>query len=176
MQKILDVVREYFQEEGINFFQIEDKPALALNMTGANGQLQCFAATDEDSEHFLFYSVLPVKAPEAKRAALAEFVARANYGLIVGNFELDFQDGGIRFKTSICTIGDRLSPALVRNLVGFNVCTVDKFLPGVMGVLYGQLSPEQAHERVLTESTEKTEQEAAHPSAPPSFWERLLGR
>jgi len=30
-----------------------------------------------------------------------EFLTRANYGLNIGNFEMDFQDGEIRFKTAI---------------------------------------------------------------------------
>jgi hypothetical protein len=31
-----------------------------------------------------------------ERAPPAEFITRANYGLIIGNFELDFEDGEIR--------------------------------------------------------------------------------
>lgn len=31
-------------------------------------------------------------------ASMAEFVCRANYGLVSGNFELDMRDGEIRFK------------------------------------------------------------------------------
>ncbi len=51
----------------------------------------------------------PVKAPEEKRLAIAEFVARANDGLRIGNFELDFGDGEVRYKRS-AWIGENLSP------------------------------------------------------------------
>ncbi len=59
-----------------------------------------------DEDGFTVYTVFPVKAPEEKRGAVAAFLTRANYGLILGSFELDFDDGEIRFKvTAICGAG-----------------------------------------------------------------------
>ncbi|MGK7942847.1 MAG: hypothetical protein AB4058_00075, partial [Microcystaceae cyanobacterium] len=50
----------------------------------------------------------------------------------------------IRYKTSIDVEGDRLTPALVENLVNINVITVDRYFPGMMKVIYGGMSPEEA--------------------------------
>jgi len=47
----------------------------------------------------------------SKRGAVAEFINRANYGIIIGNFEMDFADGEIRYKTSIDVQGDKLTSA-----------------------------------------------------------------
>lgn len=55
-----------------------------------------------------------MNVPEDRRLALAEFLTRANYGLFIGNFEMDWQDGEVRYKTSIDVAGDRLSTALVQ--------------------------------------------------------------
>jgi hypothetical protein len=40
--------------------------------------------------------------------------------------------------------GDELTPALVKNLVYANLSTMDRYLPGIMGVVYANLSPQQA--------------------------------
>ncbi len=69
-----------------------------------------------------------------RRAALAEFVTRANFGLVVGNFEMDMDDGEVRYKTSIDVEGDRLSTALLHQLVRVNLEMMDKYLPGLYAV------------------------------------------
>lgn len=64
--------------------------------------------------------------------------------MVLGNFELDFSDGEIRYKTSIDVEGDRLTPALVQNLVYTNVMMMDQYLPGITAVLEQGLSPAEA--------------------------------
>ncbi len=66
---------------------------------------------------FVFYIDFKEKAPEDTRPSVAEFITRANYGVIIGNFELDYEDGTVRFKTSVDFEGLQLAPALVRNVV-----------------------------------------------------------
>ena len=75
---------------------------------------------------------------------MAEFLTRANYGLIIGNFEMDLTDGEVRYKTGIDVEGDRLSAALVKNLVYANVLTMDQYLPGIMRLIYADVSPAEA--------------------------------
>ena len=54
---------------------------------------------------------------------IAQFLTPANYGTLIGNFELDFKDGEIRYKTSIDVEGDRLTPALIKRLVYSTLAT-----------------------------------------------------
>ena len=92
----------------------------------------------------LFYSYCPVKVPENKRPLVGDFLTRANYGLLVGNFEMDYNDGEVRYKTSIDVEGNKLSVALVKRLVYDNLAVMDRYLPGVLSVIYGGASPTEA--------------------------------
>ena len=47
------------------------------------------------------YHTAPIKVPVEQRAAVSEFITRANYGLTNGNFEMDFNDGELRYKTTV---------------------------------------------------------------------------
>ncbi|MEH2025766.1 hypothetical protein [Nostoc sp.] len=47
-------------------------------------------------------------------------------------------------KTSIDVEGDRLSFALIQGVVYANVTMMDEYLPGIMCVIYGNVSPEEA--------------------------------
>ncbi len=95
-------------------------------------------------EQFIFYVMCPVKAPEEKRLAVAEFIARANYGLRIGNFELDFSDGEVRYKSSLDFEGVLLEPQLIRNAIYPAAQTMNHYLPGLMGIIYANKTPEEA--------------------------------
>jgi hypothetical protein len=144
MGKLLRTAITFFQTDGWSLSHIEEQTAIQTTFQGDNGQWNCYAQAREEQEQFVFYSVFPVAAPEDRRLAVAEFLTRANYGLVIGNFEMDFTDGEIRYKTGVDIEGDRLSPALVRQLVYANVLTMDMYLPGIMSVLYGDVSPAEA--------------------------------
>jgi hypothetical protein len=76
--------------------------------------------------------------------AVAEFITRANYGLRIGNFELDFDDGEVRYKSSLDFEGLALTPELIRNTIYPAVQTIDRYLPGLMSVFYASKSPAEA--------------------------------
>jgi hypothetical protein len=138
-------------EEIINFFIKDDWPfsknqgesVLQTAFQGQNGKWNCYAKAREEDQ-FVFYSICPVNAPENKRTAIAEFITRANYGTIIGNFELDYDDGEIRYKTSIDVEGDRVSFALIKRLVYDNVTMMDQYWPGIMSVVYGEVEAGEA--------------------------------
>jgi hypothetical protein len=141
MAEMLDIAVQFFQEDDWSFTQVEGQPVLRLGFQGDNGQWTCFAQLREEQAQLVFYSLCPVNVPEDKRTAAAEFLTRANYGLFIGNFEMDWDDGEIRYKTSIDVDGDRLVPVLVQQLVYTNVLMMDHYLPGIMKVMYGNVPP-----------------------------------
>ena len=144
MGQILETVLKFFSDDEWPFSRLGERPILRTGFAGDNGEWTCYAQVQEEQERFIFYSVCPVKAPEEKRPAMAEFLTRVNYGLVIGNFEMNFSDGEIRSKTSADFEGDRASVAVIKNLVYANVLTMDLYLPGIMSVLYGDVSPAQA--------------------------------
>lgn len=148
MSSILETVIDFLEEDAWPFTRLDDWPGVRTGFRGESGEWICYARAKEDQEQFLFYSICPVNVPEDKRAAMADFLTRANYGLLIGNFEMDLSDGEIRYKTSIDVEGDRLSVALVRNMVYANVLTMDQYLSAMMSVIYSDVSPAQAIARV----------------------------
>ena len=145
---IFDTMEAFFKEDEWPYTQIEGHPMLRMNFRGDNGRWFCIAQAREEQQEFIFYSVCEVNAPENKRAEMAEFITRANYGLYIGNFEMDYRDGEIRYKTSIDVEGDRLTPALIKSLVYANVALMDRYLPGIMSVIYADIAPQEAIQKI----------------------------
>ena len=93
-------------------------------------------------------AICPLKAPERKEADMMEFLTRASYGLIIGNFELELEDGEIRYKTRIDVEEAELTAPLIKPVVYANVLTMDQYWPGLLAVLFGGASPDEALARV----------------------------
>jgi hypothetical protein len=115
----------------------------AVGFRGDNGLWSCFAATVEDEDRVIFYSLYPEPVPEEGRTAVAELFTRVNFGLLIGNFELDLSDGEARYRTSIDVEGAELTDALLRQLVYANVAAMDHFLPAISAVAAGDHTPEE---------------------------------
>jgi hypothetical protein len=90
---------------------------------------------------------------------MSEFLTRANYGLILGNFEMDFTDGEVRYKTSIYIGETELDFPVIKKMVYLNLSTIDDYFPAMMKVIYGGISAEQAINEI--EEDKGDEEEAA---------------
>jgi len=143
-RKIFEAIINFFTEDDWAYTKIQGEPTLRLAFQGQNGKWTCYAKAREQQQQFVFYSNCPLKVPETKNLAIAEFIARANFGMIIGNFELDFTDGEIRYKTSIDVEGANLTFTQIKRLVYANVMMMDQYLPGIMSVIDSDVEPKDA--------------------------------
>lgn len=154
--QIFNAIVGFFEEDDWNFNWVEGMPVLSMPFTGKNGKWMCYAQAREKQEQFVFYSVCPINVPPEKMSAAVEFITRANYGMIIGNFELDYNDGEIRYKTSIDVEGASLTHALAKQMVYANVIIMDRYLPGIMRVIYGDAKPIDEIEKIEGDQEEET--------------------
>ncbi len=154
MPRLYESLLEFFRADNWPISEIPDANAIQAFFQGQNGQWMCFAQAREEQGQIVFYSLCPIKVPEQLRQSVSEFVTRVNYGLIIGNFELDFEDGEVRYKTSIDVEESELSATLIRPLIYPNVWTMDQYLPGLLAVIYGSASPVEAVRQVESDAAE----------------------
>jgi len=87
-----------FQREGSKFIMVFTSEDLEWYTI-----INCNQITDA----ICVYSEFDRKAPAHRIAAVAEYITRANWGLSVGNWEIDLNDGETRFKTSLDAEGPK---------------------------------------------------------------------
>jgi hypothetical protein len=143
-ETIYSALINFFTEDDWPFSKVQGELGLQMPFQGKHGDWICYAKAREEQQQFIFYSLCPIATPAHQRNAIAHFLTLANYGTLIGNFELDYTDGEIRYKTSIDVEGDRLTPALIKRLVYINVTMMDEYLPGIQAVIEQQATPEQA--------------------------------
>jgi hypothetical protein len=146
MGQLLDSAIEFLNEDGWQFNRSEANNWVSLNFTGENGSwLSWF---QDRGSVLVAYASCPVKAPTNRLKAVSEFVARANFDLGVGNFEMSFDTGAIRYKSGVHVRDEHLSKAMAASLFYITNATMDDYFPGIMAVIYGDTAPDVAIARV----------------------------
>jgi hypothetical protein len=135
---------EFLRDDGWHPQQLDRRPIYRVYFAGEHGDVRCYAQIRVDLEQFLFYVIAPVKSPEPMLPAVVEFLTRANYGLRIGCFEVDYTDGEVRYKSSLDFEHETLTPGLIRNAIYPAVHTMDFYLPGLLAVMYGNKTPKEA--------------------------------
>ena len=102
-------------------------------------------------DKLVLHMILPLSAEESERAKVAEFLLRANYGLKVGGFDFDFNDGEISYRTSIyCGTDEFVAPTYeqIDFALVIGMIMVEKYGNALIKVMFGVLEPEDAIESV----------------------------
>jgi hypothetical protein len=134
---LLEELKTVFVENGWPFSEVRGAPVLLSELSGALGRWKFYAQVVEAHDLILFYSVCPLRVPEDRRDEVSRFLTRANYGLAAGNFELDYEDGEIRYKTVLQLQGDGLDGITLKRLVRANGIAMETYLPGIGAVITG---------------------------------------
>ena len=94
---------------------------ITTHVTGKNGTYRILMdmreEKDPDEKIFLLYVTAPVKAPTEKRLVVAEYLTRANWVAVVGNFEMDFRDGEIRYKGVVEYADGAITPLMLEQVI-----------------------------------------------------------
>jgi hypothetical protein len=143
-EQIYPLTLTFFTQESIPFQEMEGHLIVRIPIHGENGFWDCFVEAREQDRQCLIYAVYRERVPQYKRLAMAEFITRANYGLPMGCFEMQFDEGEIRFRTSINIESERFSFGLLRPLFYGNNAVMDRYFQGITQVIKGKAIAKQA--------------------------------
>jgi len=143
---LASAIIQYFTDDELQYEQeeINGMPLFRIGFEADNGRYRGLVRANEDLYQVTVYFLLDTAVPEDKRALACEFLTRANYGLTIGNFEMDFSDGEVRYKTSVDVEGGQLAPQMVKTLFAANLLTLDRYYPGLMKVIWSNMAPKDA--------------------------------
>ena len=143
-QPIYRTMLTFFSDDDWAFTKLKGESTLQLGFQNEHGQWNCYAIARDKESQFLFYSVYPTTIPNHQQPTITEYLTRANHGLVQGNFEFDFDNGEIRYKTSLDTTHLSINPKAIQQLVYTNVTIMGHYLPGILAILKQDISATEA--------------------------------
>jgi hypothetical protein len=147
-------VEQFLDVDGWFPQQLDGMTAFVSGFNGEHGRFHVVTHVNITLEQLYVYALAGFVVPENRRAEVAEFITRANYGMRVGNFELDLGDGEVRFKVSIDFEGGELTTWMLRNSLYPAARTLDRYLPGLEAVALHDVDPHHAVDQVERPGTE----------------------
>ncbi len=142
------VVKEFLDNDDWHYDERNDDESVVFygGIGGLEGPYATvkflLTVTDNDIQNFVFYPASALK----KLPEMAEFIARINYKLRFGAFEMDYNDGEIRYHLAYpakVLTGDD-GKEFVKRLLVLPVQMVDRYSKGVVGILGGFLDAQKA--------------------------------
>lgn len=144
MGTLIDIVESYLIDIGWKFEKDDEHQVIKTGVSASNASFRLIIYSMEEKDLLTVYVSQDNNIPENRRPAVAEFIARANFGLNLGNFDFDMDDGELGYKVAVDVEGGTLSADMVGNMVGAAVATMDKYYPGLMSVLFANVSARDA--------------------------------
>jgi len=131
---------KFEEKDGVGVFAIQMK--LHCRMQSA----RMLVIVREDN--FSTLTILPLTADENSRLAVAEYLTRANFNMRNGNFELNMEDGEIRFKNYFHVGSGGMDAKGAHLAIMMPFVIIDRFGDGLIDVLFGIKSPREAFEAI----------------------------
>jgi len=142
---LLDVARAALDERGFLYDVIPDDTLLRFRLQGRSAAYFGTVRTDEEWEQVGVLVTSPVFLPEPSRLRVAELLTRVNFGLRIGCFELDLEDGEWRFRVSVDVEGGELTSRMVNLMLSAALAAMDDHHDATLRVAYGDVGPAQAY-------------------------------
>lgn len=114
---------------------------LGMNVRGKLSSVRMILVASESDIQSI--AVCPMNATEDVRQIVAEYVTRANYGLKVGNFELDFRDGEVRYQSCMVSLDGVPTQKNIERTVDMPILMFSRYGDGLVKSLMGFGNPEQ---------------------------------
>lgn len=145
------ILEQFFINNQLAVMKHAEKHVYRLAMVVPNGELIAYLHLRDESSKLIFYIMAPINVAESERVLVAEFITRLNEELLVGNFEMDYGDGEVRYKRSLSFKDVELTELMIYNVVYPSSEIMYTYFPTLLTVIGGGLSPQEALDRHETQ-------------------------
>jgi hypothetical protein len=122
-----------------------ERRAVTFRVRGrSGGDFRCIGFLTAELDLFQFIVIFPDHVPVKRRRAMAEAITMANFGMKLGFFELDMDDGELRVHTASACVPNSLPESVVDWCVSSGLAIADRYYGALQSVSWGGVAPADA--------------------------------
>ena len=125
--QVYEMIKKYLEDHHVSFKTHDEDLVLTMTLQGDDLPQPTFVEVDDKRKIIQIVSPIPSHIPEDKRIDAAVAVSVANYGLANGSFDLDMNDGEIRYRVAQGFMGIEVSEELIGYMIAVIFQTTDKY-------------------------------------------------
>ena len=152
MGALTDIVKGYFEANEWEYEQNPDHDGMFIaGVETDSGDFEVLVVAEEADKQLTCFCICPDEVPEDRRNDVAEYIIRVNNNLMMGVFDMDFDDGDVRVRSSINFADMQPTTDAVALLLHGAISSADVYYPGLQAVIDGEATPEDALDDVLAD-------------------------
>ncbi|WP_182406914.1 YbjN domain-containing protein [Psychrobacter sp. GP33] len=135
---IVDYLKQYFYDKDWHYTYYRPRASDSqqshhLSLQMRNKQVECgyLFRVQEANNLLAVYGILPFLIPESHQSAAMLLITQINYDMLIGNLEMDINDGEIRYKNAIdieaVGIDDHIMEHLLQSVIAMTTVTYEIF-------------------------------------------------
>ena len=160
---IVDCLKQYFNDKQWHYTHYRPKTndsqkSHHLSLRMRHKQINCgyLFRVQEKNKLLAIYGILPFLIPETHQSAAMLLITQINYDMLVGNLEMDVNDGEIRYKNAIDVEAVGLDNEIIEHLLQ-SVVAMTTVANELFGNLVNNQDPAEDMQTLLVELRQQTD-------------------
>lgn len=142
IETVIAAVRDHLEDTHINYSLEDDIFSFGIgldsDMSRVDVKIHCRPNV------ITVYAIAPLKVRERVRDKVMSFITYANYGLRRGNFEMDLNDGEVRYKNAYFIGAEGPTELEILAAVSTPMLMMNKYGDGLIRVMFCDADPQAA--------------------------------
>ena len=141
MDTLQSCTLNYLRELGCAFRTAPESNLFMFSVQGRHGIFPVLLYAREP--YLVCLARYPKEVPDERRLEVAEYLHRANYGLLLGSFEMDYDRGEVRYRTALLSEGEQPAYGVLDRYIQMPAAMLDRYAAGMEGIIHeGQIAQE----------------------------------
>ena len=160
---IVDCLKQYFNDKQWHYTHYRPKTndsqqSHHLSLRMRHKQIDCgyLFRVQEKNKLLAIYGILPFLIPESHQSAALLLITQINYDMLIGNLEMDVNDGEIRYKNAIDVEAVGIDNEIIEHLLQ-SVVAMTTVANELFGNLVNNQDPAEDMQTLLVELRQQTD-------------------
>ncbi len=137
-EQMVDAVRDWLDGDDWHYEYMAEKQLIKMGSSLKSKIKSGTIFIDFKEDCYLVYLYAPISGDKDNLGELTKYLTMANYGLFNGNFELDVNDGEIRYKTYVnCDELETLPDQIIKDSIYVGCVMMDRYGDGIAALALG---------------------------------------
>lgn len=143
--EIKGAIEQYLKDDEWNYTFDEEREIIRCGINLRNRLKECRIIVDIDETKYLSLALINLNCDEEHRVELAKLLTLINYGLMIGNFEMDFNDGEVRYKVATNCKECIPSKSVVEDSMMIPAVMFEQYGDAILDVMFGYKTADEAY-------------------------------
>ncbi len=141
-------VINFLNSNNWQYVELQSNQTITFGIAGENGNFKCIADTIKDENRFIFFAIYPTEIPNDKRNVMSELITRLNFGRFLGNFEMNYDSGELRYRVSLYHGTLLPNEDMVREMIFTSIVSMDIALISINALIEQNISSIKAYQMI----------------------------